>query len=216
MKIIVCHEQKHTHNKYSWCCLSLFFFNPESTHKRRKWFRICPCKYWGLFYSKQMLPFLLFLQAVNESCWTDLKAHRNRGNTVSKSTKNLPKSLERKSKESSQACLGCISATSIPGGGTVEDPGPLLACEGWTMAPLWVESRSHAAAGSIRLPKLATFMSLFYNQSSPASPISLSLSLFCFQLPLSPSDPFNNHLSEWWVLSTPLLHHIPTQPDILQ
>lgn len=92
------------------------------------------------------------------------KEHRNKRNTISTSTKNLSKSLEGKRKESCRACVGSISATSIPGEGgwTVEGPGSLLGCERWTMPLLCAESRSHAAAGSIRLPKLVTLCLFCY------------------------------------------------------
>lgn len=77
------------------------------------------------------------------------------GNKIFKSTKNLAKSLEGERKESCQACVG-----NIPpwwGGWTMEDPGPLLGCGRCT------ESRTCAAAGSIRLTKLVTIMSVGYD-----------------------------------------------------
>lgn len=95
--------------------------------------------------------------------------------------------LGGREKESCWACAGSISTTSIPGEGgwTVEDPGSLLGCERWTMAPVCAESRSHATAGSIRLPELVTIMPLLCDSLSfsTAFPCLLQFSL---SLPFSP------------------------------
>lgn len=83
-----------------------------------------------LYLSQKMLGFIVVFARcddLNKSCWTDgylfssfffyPKTHENRQNTVSKSTKNLSKSSEGERRESCRACMGSISATSIPGEG---------------------------------------------------------------------------------------------------